>query len=292
MTDLLTRLALRAVGEGQQVRPRTRPEFGGAEATDRDAAPRFGHEGPRPAAMRHHDARQAPPRDAAVRDARTARGDGRFEARPDGVVLPAAERGVIDVHEHARAPHGSPAPFEPPPRAAEREAQSPEAATVVFTRTPDAGAVVREGQMPVRAEADVFASAARPAARAGTRTRAAAEAVPDMPHDPRPPGIAIEAARVDDDTPPDPDASFPAHVRARAPSGDSRTAVRLARGPRSPAAPVHAALREEPIVHVTIGRVEIRASVPAAPPAPRAAPPGPRRLSLDDYLASRKGPAR
>jgi hypothetical protein len=43
-----------------------------------------------------------------------------------------------------------------------------------------------------------------------------------------------------------------------------------------------------PTVHVTIGRIEVRAITPPAPPAPSAAPPKPsRRLSLDDYLKQR-----
>jgi hypothetical protein len=46
-----------------------------------------------------------------------------------------------------------------------------------------------------------------------------------------------------------------------------------------------------PVIHVTIGRVEVR----AAPPRPLAAAPAPRpaapKLSLDEYLRSRRGRA-
>ncbi|MGH2351765.1 MAG: hypothetical protein ACRDJN_09150 [Chloroflexota bacterium] len=48
-----------------------------------------------------------------------------------------------------------------------------------------------------------------------------------------------------------------------------------------------------PTIHVTIGRIEVRAVAPAAPPAPptRAAPSR-RALSLDEYLAQRNGARR
>ena len=53
--------------------------------------------------------------------------------------------------------------------------------------------------------------------------------------------------------------------------------------------------REEAVIQVTIGRVEIRAARPApsaAPPAARPAPAAPRPLSLDAYLRDRKGSGR
>jgi hypothetical protein len=46
--------------------------------------------------------------------------------------------------------------------------------------------------------------------------------------------------------------------------------------------------KEPPAIHVTIGRVEVRAMMPAAqvkPPPERSAP----KMSLDDYLRSRNG---
>jgi hypothetical protein len=42
----------------------------------------------------------------------------------------------------------------------------------------------------------------------------------------------------------------------------------------------------EPVVRVTIGRIEVRATAPAPPPAPAARPAGPR-LSLEEYLRRR-----
>lgn len=63
------------------------------------------------------------------------------------------------------------------------------------------------------------------------------------------------------------------------------------RAPETPAAPRHAwaapaAPPEAPTVRVTIGRVEVKAVLPAQ--APRSAPPSRPELSLDDYLKQRK----
>jgi hypothetical protein len=55
-----------------------------------------------------------------------------------------------------------------------------------------------------------------------------------------------------------------------------------------PAVPVEEKAGTAPSIRVTIGRVEVRAVMPLAlpiRPKPKAAP----RLSLDDYLRSRKG---
>lgn len=45
-----------------------------------------------------------------------------------------------------------------------------------------------------------------------------------------------------------------------------------------------------PAIHVTIGRVEVRATAPAAPPVPQKSKPSRApKLSLDDYLRQRNG---
>jgi hypothetical protein len=83
---------------------------------------------------------------------------------------------------------------------------------------------------------------------------------------------------------------------------------------RVPAAPVTGIRRERPrpaatgerpandpteagTVHVSIGRIEVRAAQPAAPPRPMPEPPPPPTpraptLSLDDYLRRREGGGR
>jgi hypothetical protein len=55
-------------------------------------------------------------------------------------------------------------------------------------------------------------------------------------------------------------------------------------GPRDPAA----AAKTAPVIRVTIGRIDVRADVPAPAPARAATPPRAPTLSLEDYLKQRK----
>jgi hypothetical protein len=65
---------------------------------------------------------------------------------------------------------------------------------------------------------------------------------------------------------------------------DARAAARTRLVRTGPQAP--------PTVHVTIGRLEVRASSPAAAPRPRAVAPQAPKLGLDEYLRARSGGAR
>ncbi len=56
--------------------------------------------------------------------------------------------------------------------------------------------------------------------------------------------------------------------------------------PRAMSAETGTAPAAEPVIRVTIGRIEVRAAAPAPPPAPAARPAVPR-LSLEDYLRRR-----
>jgi hypothetical protein len=82
-------------------------------------------------------------------------------------------------------------------------------------------------------------------------------------------------------------------VVVRAPGSDRADPAKAILAPRLPQHPLPAATQasnanpSEPVVHVTIGRVEIRA-VPA-PPAPKRAAPTKPALSLSDYLQRRGG---
>jgi hypothetical protein len=71
--------------------------------------------------------------------------------------------------------------------------------------------------------------------------------------------------------------------RRRAGGGrEPSTSARLADRAHAAATP---AITDETVVHVSIGRIEVRA------PAPAAAPPAPKRgtaMSIDDYMARRK----
>ncbi|RYE87732.1 MAG: hypothetical protein EOP19_03460 [Hyphomicrobiales bacterium] len=60
------------------------------------------------------------------------------------------------------------------------------------------------------------------------------------------------------------------------------------RAPREPLHPEAETYSPEPVVNVTIGRIEVRA-VPAQPGPTRQRPQGPKPMSLDDYLKQRGG---
>jgi hypothetical protein len=291
MTDLLTRLALRAVGEGLQVRPRAQPAYGGADSIDGDATPDLRRDSPRAATTLHDpgdDAARVQDRDAASRGPAPARGTGRYALHAEGVAAPADE--AFDAPAAAQALRAGPLPSEPSPHAFDDDTRAAApAGPSAFARTADLDAFDPEGEAHARAPNAASAPAVPATARPGMRGRAASNPAPDLRH-PQPVDIAVEAPQAD--ALPDRMSAYPGDMPAHARAGDSRAAPRRGAAPHPATAPPHAAPREEPIVHVTIGRVEIRASVPAAPAAPRPAPAGPRPLSLGDYLASRKGATR
>jgi hypothetical protein len=73
-----------------------------------------------------------------------------------------------------------------------------------------------------------------------------------------------------------------------APRRELAPRLALARPPASPRPPDETA-REETTVHVSIGRIELRAARSEPPPAPKPrAPATPPVMSLDDYLRSRR----
>jgi translation initiation factor IF-2 len=137
--------------------------------------------------------------------------------------------------------------------------------------------------------ADARPAAADPTpgpAAAGPRPAPAREARPAPPPRPReqppdrpaPPAVGRPPAA---GRPPAPAAVRPRVAPARPAARPARSGVPAGGRPRAAAGPT---------IRVHIGRVEVRAVVPAAPaPPPRPArPPGPR-LSLEDYLRSRDG---
>ena len=82
------------------------------------------------------------------------------------------------------------------------------------------------------------------------------------------PVVRVVASPLVDDPRPAP----PASGRERGPAADPRDA-----GPREP-----------DVVHVTIGRVDVRAPAAPPPPAPVRTATGPPDLSLGDYLRGRR----
>jgi hypothetical protein len=94
-------------------------------------------------------------------------------------------------------------------------------------------------------------------------------------------------------TPADPQGERIESIEAR-PSLAPRSALReesplpglAVPSPRAPFAESGTAPAAEPVIRVTIGRIEVRAAAPAPPPAPAARPASPQ-LSLEDYLRRR-----
>jgi hypothetical protein len=94
---------------------------------------------------------------------------------------------------------------------------------------------------------------------------------------------AIEMSGVPSpESPPPPSLAVVVRGPVAAPPPATRTAPRRA-GPVMPRA-LAAQRRSEPDVHVTIGRVEVRATPPPSPPVRRNAP---QPMSLDEYLRRR-----
>jgi hypothetical protein len=67
--------------------------------------------------------------------------------------------------------------------------------------------------------------------------------------------------------------AFIGQSRAAAPSSEPREQL---------------AANQPPAIHVTIGRVEVRAVMAPGPPPKAATPPGPK-ISLEEYLKQRNG---
>lgn len=308
MSDLLTRLASRAVGESLQVRPRARPAFGGADTGAPISAFAAAPADVTASALPDPPRRDPAPHPIGARDD-AARSPQRRDA-------PAALRGTDRI-------------------AAERESIVPRSAVETDTGTPaieadSAGgdvvpavhgtAMAQPGglrELQHARDAQPFA-AARGAADVASRRR---RPNVDEPH--RAPTRMTErsplvvttadlvhaigpAAAADEREPPaqqsparEPSArEAPAHAIARLAAdahsfAEPRADARRASSGTRPTLPApRGEAHAEPVVRVTIGRVEIRATMPPAPAAPRPGAVGPRPLSLNDYLAGRKGRSR
>jgi len=255
MTDLFGRLARRALGPAAAVRPITPPVFGPPPG---DPAGVAGPEAVTPAT--------APSAAVEASGRPPARGDlspvpGERLARPSAIA-------------------GSPAEAERPSRRRARTV-TPESAPVRHDRAPSASRSVSEAAerpaplevAPARVERPTPKPGRVQTGEPGRRRRptgdalaAVAESAPTaaLALAPRPPGGELSAIS----------------PRPRIARRDGRG--RQDRGGESltlpPAAP--------PIIRVTIGRVEVRAAAPPAPPVrlPERQP----TLSLDDYLVARR----
>lgn len=301
MTDLLTRLASRALGAGVQVRPRTPPPFSDADFGSTDAeltaeTPRapagpavrtiarqplargthVGHVSGEPvrsvprenvATLTHTASQQEPEHVVAVeRGARLS-----SVTDKDEVATQASER-VVVTHDDQPVMNGrGDSPRNPDlgvklPHHAATAAAPPHTVDAPAQRQLDLAQPI-----PTVVESEALSPLSPLVPAAAGRTGA-----PEIVHV---------------DAPTERKVATPA--RERISFVQQRAEGRHTLGGRSMAAAPAFDTPEEPVVQVTIGRVEIRATVPPAPAAPpRAVGSEARRLSLSDYLSSRNSRSR
>jgi hypothetical protein len=201
-----------------------------------------------------------------------------------------------------------PAPFAPvqaAPSLASRKAAAPPSARPHPGPSGTLAGATARGPAPPRAGRDVPASAEGPAAASLPTSPVPLEpADVTLPRDPgrsgREPHSAGISAREPHAPPrretPLPPAATPAASSAGPPTSPVRATPHLNENSRLPERPWHEALpgarrratgqTDETVVRVNIGRVEVRAVMPPAPPVPAAVPRRPD-MSLDEYLKRR-----
>jgi hypothetical protein len=225
-----------------------------------------------------------------------------FEPAPHAPTLPTVDDGAAATARHATAPadDASPAaePLRPPralpPMQDDALRQTP-VAQPATRLPPPAAAPVSDRAMPVTAHAAPPATPtpALPAVARHAAPRPApahAEppaAAPVLPRQTRIAPSRIEAASPPGGSllpPPTPVFAAPRSAPARDRSDHAAT-IR----PRPAAAANRTPATSEPVVHVSIGRLEVRAAPAAATPPRRRVEPRP--ASLDDYLRQRGGKA-
>ena len=225
-----------------------------------------------------------------------------FEPSPHATILPTVDDDTAATARHATAPaDDTPPAAEPlhPPRTLPpmhddslRPARAEQPAT---SMPPPIAAPVLDRAMPATVRAappatpPVTASVATPA-RMPAPEQAHAEPVMSPPVQPRQTGIApprVETVSPPSGSllpPPTPVFATPRSEPARDRSDHAAT-IR----PRPTAAASRTPATGEPVIHVSIGRIEVRAAPAAATPTRRRDEPRP--ASLDDYLRQRGGKA-
>lgn len=309
MTDLLHRLALRALGEGPRVWPQSQRSYGGFADSQPPSPPLMAGASDLDLSRERQPSGAARPTDARLSDP-LANAEESWTLAADQPMGPIAEPSVanaapvvVGVSDLDPAPAGQPSAgveltvrgLRQPLRKAEQSQQTDTAKP----KTPSAEPSVLAAPAADSPVAKRAAPKARlVASRQGAMTPNASEGGSDPPAERRrPPEMAEPLPLAMPALPPESAAaevSMPAD-RDTLPMPSQRTWAAL-ENPAAPSAALRAAgrePREEPVIQVTIGRVEIRASVaaPAAAARPAPAPAGPRPLSLDGYLRNRKGSA-
>lgn len=138
-------------------------------------------------------------------------------------------------------------------------------------------AVETGGPVMVHAQPALMASSRTPVMQMETDLRKPKDAARDRPIPERPEKPACSGALV-------PDA-----MAARMPRAGFVAEGKPLFGARHDTVPGESAMNtQEPVINVSIGRVEVRAVQPA-PGRPHVEPPRPKPMSLDDYLTQRRG---
>lgn len=264
MSDFLTRLAERSLGEGLRARPAHRPDFTrllleqGPLDEARAATPDLALDAARPAPKRPRRAVSAAP-----------------------VVEPSA---VIEPPAAAR-----PAEARNEPPASLRERRAAPAQTVLEpyptptedrrSESPPATKGEGRGQPETSSSPDIHIST-NPAERASSshlRTDSA----------PRSPPIPMEPIRQLGPAPA-PSPISPARAAPPSPPALPERAPSARVGPKPPASPAGSSRSEPPPVRITIGRLDVHAASKPENTAPAARP----RVSLADYIQKRNGGGR
>jgi hypothetical protein len=263
MSDLFTTLAREALGVPMAIAPRGRSRFEApssplnlaAESDDVSAA--LSDAAPPPAGI------VAEPRRIGATPPRAAPHEHARETATDGDILPQPE------FEPAETPH------EPVSSGPARMMGEPARAAAQAARP--AAEAARPAPAPFVARPQAAAQPARPTAPVARADEMRDDQAPPtaMPNAPAPPQRRL---------PPD---AEPAAPRAVVPEILRRETAARAEPQRAQPAPQPHAAQTPPAIHVTIGRVEVRA---VTPPGARSAPqPKPVKpaMSLADYLEQR-----
>ncbi|HVO10135.1 MAG TPA: hypothetical protein VMX54_05215 [Vicinamibacteria bacterium] len=198
-------------------------------------------------------------------------GPGSTAGAPADRSAPAAEGRANREAPGAREPLASRPPPASPPGPAQRAG---EAGEEIHARLRGAAEAAERLLVEARRERT---GAGREIPAAEPRPAPAVSAPKAIALEPRRPAELAAAPRPDHPLAPRaPTAPPPLHV-------PGRTAARQAPAPRAPAP------EPPPVVHVTIGRVEVRAEPPAVAPPARAPRRPAAHLALEDYLRRRNG---
>jgi hypothetical protein len=284
MNDYLTQLVTYGLDTGAVVRPRPTPLFAPDRATVRpEFETEIALEEPTVAPISrpiHRLAAQAPLDMPHTQAERPPLAPGSLEATSLRRLAPPAP---IDTPDDVAQPAETIAPRLWPAQAALQPSSPPAAAHIEPPHTPSAS------DTPPRDGADRSVWPA-PAAPALVIERVVVSEPPhpaDAPR-PAPPSLVVAQPRV---------APAPADIQPRPhapltldqlPINPRSASMQSARRSIPPSAAPQPATTAEPTIHVTIGRVEVRATpqpAPAAKPTSAAAP----TMSLDEYLRARDG---